>query len=293
MSTAERARAALNAGDYHGASAAALEGLAGTPDDVELLALAGRAGVELGRDDAVEQLERATQLAPDDGDAWHHLGEAYATEGRMSEAGDAFRRAVELNPDDAVALTHLGHTSYAAGNDQEAVGLLAQAAESTRGASTAAISLVDMYRTLGEFGEALVQARRIVEADPSDLTALLDVAELSLATGELDDARDAFTKLRERDDSYEAYPLYGVILVELTADRLEQARALAGESAPLDPEGSTLTEVQAFLDAELSGPGEEPAPTRERVTETLQGALARYRRLRAEDRRLGGDDLLG
>ena len=128
---------------------------AGAPDDVELLVLAGRAGVELDAEDATEQLRRATELAPEHADAWHYLGEALATEGRTDEADDAFRRAVELNPADQVALSHLGHTSAATGREEEAVGYLSQAAQSMRGASTAAISLVDMYRTLGHYEEAL------------------------------------------------------------------------------------------------------------------------------------------
>ena len=111
--------------------------------------LAGRAGMELDADDATDQLRRATELAPDDADAWHYLGEALAAEGRMAEANDAFRRAVELDPDDQVALSHLGHTSAATGHDEEAMGYLSPGgADSMRGASTAAISLVDMYRTL-------------------------------------------------------------------------------------------------------------------------------------------------
>src|SRR5271156_5799684 len=94
---ARRAGAHLQAGEYRETREAALAGLAAAPDDVELLVLAGRAGVELDADDATEQLRRATELAPEHADAWHHLGEALATEGRMDEANDAFRRAVELD----------------------------------------------------------------------------------------------------------------------------------------------------------------------------------------------------
>lgn len=198
---AQRAEANLQAGEYRASREAALAGLAQAPDDVELLVLAGRAGVELDAEDATEQLKRATELAPEHADAWHYLGEALATEGRMDEAGAAFRRAVELNPADQVALSHLGHTSAATGNQEEAVTYLSQAAQSMRGASTAAISLVDMYRTLGQNDEALAQARRIAEAEPDDVMAALDVAELSLAVGHIDEAVAAFERVRELDDT--------------------------------------------------------------------------------------------
>lgn len=291
---AQQARAYLEAGDFRKSREAALEGLATAPDDPELLQLAGRAGLELDSDDALDQLERASRLAPKSAEAWHYLGEALATEGRMTEANDAFRRAVELDPDDQVALTHLGHTSYATGRDEDAVSYLAQAAERTRGASTAAISLVDMYRTLGQYDEALAQARRIAEAEPDDVMATLDVAELSVTVGQLDDAITAFGRLRELDDvpGHEAYPLHGMIEAEIHREDWGRALELAREASTIDPQGRT-TDVVAFLEAQVSGPGEDPVPSLDEVRAALTASLAEYRRMHADDRRLAGEDLLG
>ena len=117
----DRARILFDAAEFENSLTAARAGLSEAPDDVELLVLAGRAGLEVDADDAIEHLRRATELAPDDAAAWHHYGEALATEGRMQEADSAFRRAVELDPDDQVALTHLGHTAVAAGRSEEGV----------------------------------------------------------------------------------------------------------------------------------------------------------------------------
>jgi Flp pilus assembly protein TadD len=290
----QQALADFDAGRFRESREAAIGGLAESPDDVELLKLAGRSGVELGRDDAVGQLERATQLAPGDADAWHALGEALATEGRNEEAGAAFRKAVELDPDDQVALSHLGHTSYATGRGEDAVDILSQVVEQQRGRSTAAISLVDMYRTLGQPDQALVQARRIVEAAPDDVMATLDVAELSLAVGELDEAMAAFRRLRELDETAgnEIYQLHGMIQVELRREDWNSALQLAREAMAADRQGLT-NDVAAFLEAQISGPGEEPAPTRAEVDAGLEASMARYRGLHADDRRLATDDLLG
>src|SRR5262249_39675293 len=134
-----RARDCFDSDDFAGSRKAALEGLGEAPDDVELLVLAGRAGVELDADDAVAQLTRATELAAGNAGAWPHLGEALLTEGRTDEAHAAFRRAVDLDPDDQVALTHLGHTSVAAGNKEEGVSFLARAADMRHEASSASI----------------------------------------------------------------------------------------------------------------------------------------------------------
>jgi Flp pilus assembly protein TadD len=290
---AQRADAHLQAGEYRESREAALAGLASAPQDVELLVLAGRAGVELDSDDATEQLRRATELAPEHADAWHYLGEALATEGRMDEANDAFRRAVELDPADQVALSHLGHTSAATGREEEAVGYLSQAAQSMRGASTAAISLVDMYRTLGHYDQALAQAQRIAEAEPEDLMAALDVAELSLEVGQLDEAVAAFGRLRELDDvpGHEVYPLHGIIKAEIQREEWQRALALAREAPLSDPQGRTLKLI-AFLQAQAGEPAEQ-APTREELDAALSASLFQYRRMHADDRRLASEDLLG
>lgn len=295
MSTgpAQLAGVQLEAGEYREARDVALAALASAPEDVELLVLAGRAGVELDAEDATEQLRRATELAPENADAWHYLGDALATEGRMDEAGDAFRRAVELNPADQVALSHLGHTSAATGREEEAVGYLSQAAQSMRGASTAAINLVDMYRTLGHYEEALAAAQRIAEAEPDDLVAALDVAELSLEVGQLEAAVAAFERLRALDDvpGHEIYPLHGMLKTAIEREDWSGALELA-RTAPLsDPEGRTLNLI-AFLQAQAGEPAEQ-APTREEVDAALSASLFDYRRMHADDRRLASEDLLG
>jgi tetratricopeptide (TPR) repeat protein len=297
---AKRADAHLQAGEYRASREASLAGLAGAPEDVELLLLAGRAGVELDAEDATEQLTRATELAPENADAWHYLGEALATEGRMEEAGDAFRRAVELNPADQVALSHLGHTSAATGREQEAVSILSQAAQSMRGASTAAISLVDMYRTLGQYEEALAQARLIAEAEPEELMAALDVAELSLEVGHPDEAFTAFARLRELDDvpGHETYPLHGMIKAEMQREHWQHALELARDAAGADTQGRTAG-VLVFLQAQAGEPADADAqaaaepPTREEVDAALDASLLEYRRMHADDRRLAAEDLLG
>jgi Flp pilus assembly protein TadD len=290
---AQQASARLQAGEYRESREAALAGLAGAPEDVELLVLAGRAGVELDADGATDQLRRATELAPEHAEAWHYLGEALAAEGRMDEANDAFRRAVELNPDDKVALSHLGHTSAATGRQEEAVDYLSQAAQSMRGASTAAISLVDLYRTLGHYEDALAQAQRIAEAEPEDLVAALDVAELSLAVGQVDEGVAAFERLRALDDvpGHEVYPLHGMIKAEIQREDWQRALALAHEAPVSDSEGRTVNLI-AFLQEQLGEPAER-APTRDEIDDALASSLSEYRRMHADDRRLASEDILG
>jgi Flp pilus assembly protein TadD len=295
MNALEQARSHFEAGRFGEARNAALECLRDTPEDVELLRVAGRAGVEVGAADSVEQLRKVAELQPDSAEAWHELGDALLADGRDDEAAEAFRKAVELDPEDELALTHLGHTEFAAGKGEGALTHLEQAAERGGSMSTAAISLVEMYKALGQHEEALTAARKILEAEPDDVAAMLDVAELSLVVGHLDEAVQAFERIRDMEDlpDHEVYALHGMILAELRRDAPDRALELAKEAGRVDEHGRTAG-VLAHL--EPSEAGEEdagPPPSREEVESALQDSLREHRRLHAEDRRLLAEDLLG
>ena len=280
----QRAREYFDAADFGLCLQAAQDGLSVASDDVELLVFAGRAGVEVDADDAVEHLRRATEVASGDANTWHYLGEALAAEGSNEAAEEAFRRAVALEPEDQIALTHLGHTSVASGRREEGLGYLARAADLTHGASTAVISLVDMYRSFGQFEEALAQAQRLVDAAPDDPLAWFDVADLSLALDRLDEAERAFERLRELDDvpGHEAFPLYGMIQVEGRRERWDRARQLAAQVAAIDPVGLS-TDLMAFVQEHVGEATDQAAPSLSEIEAALGSSLATYRLMLADD----------
>ena len=257
MTALEQAQAHFEAGEFAKARSAAIEGLGGAPEDVELLRLAGRAGVETGADDAVEQLQKVAELHSASAEAWRDLGDALAAEGRTEEANDAFRKVLEIDPEDEVALTALGHTAFQAGERGEGVSMLEQVAGRMSG-STAAISLVEMYRTLGQPDEALAAARRVAQAAPEQPLYALDVAELALETGEAEEAAEAFTRVRVLVDlpEDEVGALQGLIRAELARGRTNEALELARQAGAIDTVGRT-TGVLAHLEAEL---GAESSP---------------------------------
>ena len=284
----ELARNHFEAERFEESREAALAGLALSPDDVELLILAGRAGLEIGAGNAILQFRRATELAPDSAAVWRYLGEAHAAEGQTAEAGTAFRRVIELDPFDEVALTHLGHTSVAAERTDDAVRYRAKAAEIRRSSATStAVSLVEMYRSFGQYERALEQALKIAAAAPGDILAVLDVAELSFRVGRLDDAGAAFERLRDLDHGpgREVYPLRGLIAVEIRrgdwARAQELAQELAAQAPAIEPHALSA-DLAAFLREQIDGPGPEPAPTAEEVEAALASSIAAYLRMTQE-----------
>jgi tetratricopeptide (TPR) repeat protein len=151
-----------------------------------------------------------------------------------------------------------------------------------------------MYRVAGQFDEALAHAHKVAEAAPDDALAWLDVAELSLLTGHDDDARAAFERLRDLDDvpGHEAYPLHGLIQLEIRRERWDRARELAQQIATVDPVGLSA-DLASFIDEQTGQGGDRPAPSRAQVDAALSSSLGSYRWMLADDRRLSGGELLG
>ena len=254
MSAADDARARLEGGDHAAALEAALVGLRSDPDSIELLRIAGRAGVETGADDAAEQLRRVTELAPDDAQSWRDLGDALATDGRTEEAGEVFRKALEIEPDDEMALTAVGHSAFADGAEDDAVAFLERAAERGEGNTTAVVSLVEMYKTLDKPDLALEAAQRLEEGQPDSPLIMLDVAELNLQLDRPDDAAAAFERLRGIVDfpEHEVAALHGLIRVEMARGDGARALEFARQARAIDTVGRTRG-VLAHLEAEAGG----------------------------------------
>ena len=123
----DEARERYEAGDFEAARDKAVAGLAERPDDPELLRIAGLSGVELDDPEAIGYLQKVTEIAPDDADAWRELGGALTMSGRLDEAGAAFRKATDLRPSDTRVLVDLGHVVLGSGQVEEALPYFEQA----------------------------------------------------------------------------------------------------------------------------------------------------------------------
>ncbi len=280
----DEARKGFETGDFERARRMSMTGLEFNADDLELLRLAGKSGVELASDDAVSLLTRAADLDPGDARGWHDLGQALAAEGRMQEATDAFRKAVELRPDDAAAQVDLGQSARAAGRDEEAAAALARAVELDPGDRASLRSLVDLHRRAGRLDEARTAAQTLADGDPDDALAALDVAELDLELDRADDALAAFSRLRESDDEPErdVYALHGMMQAELRREGWARALELAQEALRIDPSGRTEA-VLGFFAGQAVGPRGNPVAGRAEADAVLQESLTEYRRILGEE----------
>lgn len=278
----ERALALYQSGDFEAAREAALELLQASPQDPSLLRLAGKAGVELGHDDAVGQLEQAVGADSENPDAWRDLADALLAAGHIEDASNAIKQAVERRPDDVALLVDLAHVAHASGNTEVAIGTLEQVLELDFGNVAALRGLVGMYREANRFEDALRAGRKVVAYRPEDVLTALDVAELTLALDRMEEAVEAFRWLRDIDDEpdHEVYAVHGMIEAELRRERWRAALDLAVDATRVDRLGRT-TDILAYAVTQVFGAGDRPAPSRRDVDDALAASRDEHRRLHA------------
>ena len=271
-----------NEGDFEGSREVALELLQASPRDTNLLRLAGKAGVELGLDDAVGQLEQAANGDPENPDGWRDLADALLAEGRSEDASNAIKQAIERRPDDVALLVDLAHITHAAGNPEAAIGTLEQVLELDFGNVAALRGLVGMYREANRLEDALRVGRKVVAYRPEDVLTALDVAELTLALDRMEEAVEAFRWLRDIDDEpdHEVYAVHGMIEAELRRERWRIALDLAVDATRVDRFGRT-TDILAYAVTQVFGAGDRPAPSRRDVDDALAASRDEHRRLHA------------
>jgi tetratricopeptide (TPR) repeat protein len=276
----EQALALYVGGNFEGSHALALELLQAKPQDPELLRLAGKAGVELGRDDAVAQLEQAANADPDNAEVWRDLADALLSEGRLDDAKAAIGRAVERRPDDVESLVALAHMLQASGERDQAIAQLEHVLELDFNNLAALRGLVGMYREAGRLEDALLTGRKVISYRPSDIATAIDVAEAALELGKLEDASEAFRWLRDVDDEpdHEVYAVHGMIETEMRRERWRAALDLAIDATRVDRFGRT-TDILAYIVTQVFGAGDRPAPERRDVDDALAASRDEHRRL--------------
>ena len=113
---------------------------------------------------AIEHLRKATELSPDEADAWSALGVAYHRRGDTGEARKALEESCRLDPENGHSLRNLG-------------GLIAKSSpeDALKYLRKAALLLPEDQATQYDYGLCLFNAGKYQEADPV-LTAAMALA---------------------------------------------------------------------------------------------------------------------
>ncbi len=140
--------------------------------------------------DALEPLNRATELLPDDAEAHSNLGNAQRAAGQLENAVNSHRRAVAVNPGYAEAHNNLGSALLDLGQLDEAMASFARAIAIKPTVALAHSNLSNVLTLQNRLPEAEASCRRALELNPNLTAAIVQLAELQAGTGQFQEAED-------------------------------------------------------------------------------------------------------
>lgn len=171
-----------------GAFDAALNGyrrlLRTSPDDPDLLFLAGSACHRLGRSgEALAMLRRAVALRDGFAAAHNNIGMVLAALGRHEAAAASYRQAVAADPDLAAAWTNLGGALQVLGDGEAAVRAFRAGVAAGPRSAEAHNNLAMALRDQGEAAGAEAGLRQALELSPGYALARFNLCSLLLEQG--------------------------------------------------------------------------------------------------------------
>jgi protein O-GlcNAc transferase len=191
---------------------------------------------ERGREltSALEDLEKARLLKPNDARLCNEAGLILSDLGERDRAIDAFRRAVALNPGYARAFSNLGTALREGGDLAGAVQAYERAVAAKPDYALAWANLAVARRQLGLREAAIAAIGRALALDPRNKVALIALAALRRAEGAVDAAVDLFAAAVRVDprDANAWLQLAGTLSER---DDLDAAKDAYSRALALDP----------------------------------------------------------
>lgn len=200
---------------------------------------------------AIEALQAALEIEPDNVDALVHLANAYqyqyqadssAYSGRLADALDTVQRAEAIAPDRASVQNTKGIVLYQLGDLEQARTTLERAADLATNAedlsnlekSTLQVNLGRVYRDTDQLELAQQAFRRAVVLDPTSATAHNNLGDMAYRLGDCSTAQYELSQAVNLDpNNLSAASNLGIVLfecgeVEASLPRLQQAVQMDG-----------------------------------------------------------------
>ncbi len=190
--------------------------------------------LQLQGKEALDALERAAHLLPNDAEAQNNLGAALRRHGRLDDALAYLRRALQMRPDLAEVWNNLGNTERDLGHLDSAVTALREALRLKPGFAKAHNNLGNALLDLGRLDAAAVSYRQALKYDANYAEAHCNLGSALRLMGRADEALGSCERALAIDSNY---PAAIALLAHLHSDRGEfaQARVLLERVIAFDP----------------------------------------------------------
>jgi tetratricopeptide (TPR) repeat protein len=209
--------------------------------------------------DALDAIQTAVELSPQDATAQNNLGITYQELGKLDEAEASYKQAIALKPDFAGAHYNLGVTLKALGKLDEAKASYKQAIALKTDYAEAYNNLGITFQELGKLDEAKASYKQAIALKTDYAEAHYNLATLLQELGKLDEAEANYRQVIALKADYpEAYYNLATLLQEL--GKLDEAESNYRQVIALKPDyteahnnlGITLQELGKFNEAEAS-----------------------------------------
>ena len=134
-------------------------------------------------------MNRALEVAPNDGEALTVRSRLLAAADRPDEASDSMSRAIQVRPQDPALRSELAELKLLSGLPMDALESLRQAAQLEAGRGTALIRIGEILIELGHGAQAVAPLEAFVQQNPYDvrgITALVGALNLAQRGAEAD-----------------------------------------------------------------------------------------------------------
>jgi tetratricopeptide (TPR) repeat protein/2-polyprenyl-3-methyl-5-hydroxy-6-metoxy-1,4-benzoquinol methylase len=173
-----------------------------SPDDVEAHYNLGVSLQQLGRlNDAATSYRRALQINPDYADAHSNLGVTERNLGELDQARISLQRALDINPHDAATLSNLGAVLHDLGLPYEAETSFQRALELNPGSAATHNNLGNALKALGRMAEAEASYRQALTIAPDDADAHYNLGDTLRDLGRYEDAETHYRLAFQIDPS--------------------------------------------------------------------------------------------
>jgi tetratricopeptide (TPR) repeat protein len=224
--------------------------------------------------EAVTNLRKAIELAPDNAFTRLNLGTALYLTGDNSGALEQFEAAIRLSPDLAKAHYGIGVLMEASGHDREAIERFSAAVKADPSYVEARLQLADALRRSGRLDDSLVHYTNVMKTSPAISQARFGYAMALVRLQRYRDAREALDEARK---TYPDQPGFAHALARLLAAAPDQGvrdghRALSLMQDLLAKQKTIgLAETMAMTYAELGQFDEATTWQREALAAARQG----------------------
>ena len=183
---------------------------------------------------AIEAYDKATDINPNNGDAWYNKATALSDLGQYEDAITAYDKAIALNPDDADAWFDKGYALDELGQYEEAIKAYDKALIINQNDGDAWYNKGIALDNLGRYEEAIKAYDKATNINPDDAGAWYNKGIVLDSVGRYDEAIKAYDKATDLDPNYvDAWYNKGIALDNL--GRYEEAIKAYDKATDLDP----------------------------------------------------------